>query len=613
MLYLISKVDKGLKTMNKTSRIIISIISLFLIILILLGLTYAYFLTQIKGNEQTKSISVTTANLRLVYGDGNGELIGTNVIKPGDTIKFYTKDKNGNIVTDESGNPIESETKTFTVTNEGNVPIKDYLVVVENVINNFSLREDLVYSLTCKSVNRFTGATSGSCSGASNISFPIKDSILVTNNIDKDIRHEYSLKIEFKESNTDQSIDMNKTLSAKINIYDRKEYITYLTDFNEVNNYISEIGNIESIADNYILYGPTTTEVSETVNSNKNVKVQFLSDTTYLIDKNTWLVFNSLSKVDYNTSSWTEVAGPIDNDFITELSKKGIDLNKYKGLKYLATENGEYAGIIHFSAALVAKIYNTDALVNLIGYTEEEFDDLAGWAGDLQTLIGNNLISQISDQNNYNEIYSKMSELIGKTGTYFDSDDLYADIDAVNLFVLLKNNNTKTIKEIMTNYFTTQYKNRFSMFIKNLVGSLDYNALREYIYHYTEYSSYWKLYSNSFSTIVAEAAADAFTDYLWFKANNKELNIFTESLEFKKGTNIEFRAEYIDVNNQRDINLLNSDFTWDVTNVDGSKCNSTINNGILSISSEENVNQLLITVYLTKSNKTLGTKVINLT
>ena len=40
------------------------------ILLILLGLTYAYFLTRIQGNVNNKSISVTIAELKLVYVDG---------------------------------------------------------------------------------------------------------------------------------------------------------------------------------------------------------------------------------------------------------------------------------------------------------------------------------------------------------------------------------------------------------------------------------------------------------------------------------------------------------------------------------------------------------------
>ena len=60
--------------MTKKNKIIVSITGIFLILLILVGLTYAYFLTRIQGNTNTKSISVTTADLELVYGDGNGEI-----------------------------------------------------------------------------------------------------------------------------------------------------------------------------------------------------------------------------------------------------------------------------------------------------------------------------------------------------------------------------------------------------------------------------------------------------------------------------------------------------------------------------------------------------------
>ena len=49
--------------MNRRQKIIVSITGIFIILLALVGLTYAYFLTQITGNENDKSISVTTANL----------------------------------------------------------------------------------------------------------------------------------------------------------------------------------------------------------------------------------------------------------------------------------------------------------------------------------------------------------------------------------------------------------------------------------------------------------------------------------------------------------------------------------------------------------------------
>ena len=58
--------------MNKRSKIIVSIVGITIVLLALLGITYAYYLTRIEGNTNTNSISITTADLKLKYGDGNG-------------------------------------------------------------------------------------------------------------------------------------------------------------------------------------------------------------------------------------------------------------------------------------------------------------------------------------------------------------------------------------------------------------------------------------------------------------------------------------------------------------------------------------------------------------
>ena len=83
--------------MSRKQRIIVSVTGIFLVLLILVGLTYAYFLTKIKGNANSKSISVVTANLLLEYADVNDELITDSAVEPG-----------------------KSWTKTFVATNKGN-------------------------------------------------------------------------------------------------------------------------------------------------------------------------------------------------------------------------------------------------------------------------------------------------------------------------------------------------------------------------------------------------------------------------------------------------------------------------------------------------------------
>ena len=61
--------------MNRRQKIIVSITGIFLVLLILVGLTYGYFLTRIKGNTNDKSISATTANLEVKYQDGSDGII----------------------------------------------------------------------------------------------------------------------------------------------------------------------------------------------------------------------------------------------------------------------------------------------------------------------------------------------------------------------------------------------------------------------------------------------------------------------------------------------------------------------------------------------------------
>ena len=79
--------------MNRKQKIIVSVTGIFIVLLILVGLTYAYFLTRIQGNTNTKSISVTTANLELVYGDGTQTILKNDIaLEPDSDNAIGTKD-----------------------------------------------------------------------------------------------------------------------------------------------------------------------------------------------------------------------------------------------------------------------------------------------------------------------------------------------------------------------------------------------------------------------------------------------------------------------------------------------------------------------------------------
>ena len=185
--------------MNRKQRIIISVTGIFIVLLILVGLTYGYFLTKINGNTNIKSISVTTANLELAYSDNSAEILGKDLkLIPSDT---------------------EIGTKTFTVTNNGDDT--SYVVVIENVsitkdgtTTTFE-SNDFRYTLGC------TKKDGTSCDGVSTQSvFPINDGILVGNSISKDDVHTYTFKMWYIDTGIDQSNDMGKTIQARLNIAD---------------------------------------------------------------------------------------------------------------------------------------------------------------------------------------------------------------------------------------------------------------------------------------------------------------------------------------------------------------------------------------------------------
>ena len=69
--------------MKKKTMIIVSIVGITIVLLALIGLTYAYFLTRIQGNTNNKSISLTTADVSVEYYEGNG-LVTLDKMMPGD-------------------------------------------------------------------------------------------------------------------------------------------------------------------------------------------------------------------------------------------------------------------------------------------------------------------------------------------------------------------------------------------------------------------------------------------------------------------------------------------------------------------------------------------------
>ncbi len=186
--------------MNRNQRIVVSIVGIIIVTLVLIGITYAYFMTKIIGNSTSTSISGTLANLELTYGDGKGIVTKTNMM-PGETLE-----------------------KTFTVKNTGSVKVENYAVIFENLTNTLTRKGDLVYTLTC------TSSDDNPCNGVKGASFPSTNSPIILNSIEPTVTHSYTLTVTYKYlDNIDQTDDMGKKFEAKVNIKDGKN--TTATEF----------------------------------------------------------------------------------------------------------------------------------------------------------------------------------------------------------------------------------------------------------------------------------------------------------------------------------------------------------------------------------------------
>lgn len=224
------------KTDEIKRKIITSMVAIILLILTIFGITYAYFVSKVKGNTNDKSVDVSAGKLELTYNDGNG-YIKVEKIQPGVVLK----------------------SKTFTVKNTGTGSIDSYEIILENVINELKYYNDLTYELECIS-------DKGTCNGT-NDTFPIYDNSIITNSIKTGETHTYTLTLSYNETYLDQSDDMAKTIEAKVNIRDSEFNYTKLNIY----------GNTEGLG---------TLVNDETNRFNGKYKIDIKSIGKNLFDKN---------------------------------------------------------------------------------------------------------------------------------------------------------------------------------------------------------------------------------------------------------------------------------------------------------------------------------------
>ena len=182
-----------------------------LLLLLTIGLSYAYFSASISGNENAKNVVVEVGTLSLVYTDGP-EIKAQN-IKPG-----------------------WSTTKEVSVKNTGTLDT-NYNVIWQSLTNEI-INNEIVISATCQRLNS-AGTVEGTCESISQAA--ISDMTIAKRvSIESGITHKYTFTILFKETNADQNTNQGKKFNGVLGI---EEYIP--TQF-EKDNWSTIVSNVKS-------------------------------------------------------------------------------------------------------------------------------------------------------------------------------------------------------------------------------------------------------------------------------------------------------------------------------------------------------------------------------
>ena len=246
-------------------------LSIVLCLLLVIGVSYAYFSITINGNEEAQDIRVTTGNLSLFYN--SGPELKVDSIKPGYQL-----------------------IKEFTVTNTGDFDTEFDINMIDMI--NTILKDELVYTLDCVSYEKYgqeEQTETGTCDGQGATPFiysevPTSQKLKGNNPIKTGITNKYTLTITFIETGSVQNYNQGKKFVGKIQI---NEY-----NFNDSNVPVINDAKINNLLLTALLkdtnglsaYAVTNAEAEEP-SSWKNVsnKEYTISDKVDDYDKKLWV------------------------------------------------------------------------------------------------------------------------------------------------------------------------------------------------------------------------------------------------------------------------------------------------------------------------------------
>ena len=163
------------------------------VLILLIGVSFAYFSLEITGNDTAKYNTITTGDLKLTFTD-------TNALTLTDAL------------------PGDSATKTISVKNTGTIDTS-YNIVWKEFTNTIT-NDELVIEATCKRLNS-SNTEEGTCESISQ-KVVSSNKLKLNIPIEAGITHEYTLKLTFIDTGSTQNYNKNKSFNGKIGLEEYK-------------------------------------------------------------------------------------------------------------------------------------------------------------------------------------------------------------------------------------------------------------------------------------------------------------------------------------------------------------------------------------------------------
>ena len=439
------------------------------LLVVVLSVTLAYFTAQIIG--EGKNISVSSADLKIVFTDTDGNIEG-NDITPG-----------------------WSNSKTFTVKNESNGTYK-YDIIIKDLVNTFKTYKYLQYKIT--STDGGYNMTDYSYLPKSSTKEDVALAYEVS--IDKGKTHTYTIEIKYvNDESVDQSIDMGQSLSGTIYIREFTKPTMKLTD--------------KLMADNPTIGTRTTF--------------------TAFTETNTGTLYKATEQIGTNpVKDVYYFAGDAKNNWV-KFGKENIRSCTYKGkgVVYADMTNQTTKTPENETECTSTNICDAGEKGYAVGLTESECSNIPGtkWITEKATWNGattNDMYWRIIRTN------ADGSIKLLYAGTSPDSDKAYVGLSEFNttsndpMYVgykygtsgSLENNRTNDNDSTIKTYIDNWYKNNLIDYTKYLskdaVYCNDRNLASGQTYSTTssfKYAPYERIYTNKQPTYNCTNMSDAFS------------------------------------------------------------------------------------------------------